>query len=213
LHQPFTRKDYLDFCIETYKKYRCSKVTFIGDLVDHHGISYHEKDPDGMSPGFEFEASKKSLRSWYRAFPEADWVIGNHDALIARKTQTMGLPSAFMRPLQEVYGCPAGWRVGFTFVYGNTLVKHGTGSSGDAGAFTSMLHEGMNIVQGHIHTASGVRYHASEKRLLWAMQLGWGADRHAYAFAYGRDFKRKPIVNCGVELENGTLPVVIPMHL
>lgn len=213
LHLPFTRRDFLDFCRDTSKQYGCKRTVFIGDLVDHHAMSYHEHDPEGFSAGDEYNKAARRLKAWYKAFPVADWCIGNHDELIARKAKTAGIPKRFIRRLDEIYSTPDRWKIGFTFNYGSWLAQHGTNTSGDDGAFKSMLNQGISLVQGHIHTASGVKYHANEDRLLWAMQLGWGADRRSYAFAYGKDFKRKPIINCGVVLNNGTLPIVIPMPL
>jgi hypothetical protein len=44
------------------------------------------------------------------------------------------------------------------------------------------------------------------------MQVGCGIDRDSHAMAYGRVYK-KPVISCGVVLENGTFPIVIPMNL
>ena len=40
VHAPFTRKDYLQFCIDTYRKYKCNMVVFIGDIIDSHFGSF-----------------------------------------------------------------------------------------------------------------------------------------------------------------------------
>lgn len=213
LHQPFCREDYLDFCCDIRRKYNTKHTVFIGDLVDHHALSYHEHDPNGYSPGEEAMEAIGKLKPWFRAFPKADWCLGNHDRLPSRKAFTYGIPNLFIKPLREVYKAPRTWRVDFTFRYGNWLAQHGTNTSGDNGAFASMLQQGISIVQGHLHTSSGVKYHANEDRLIWAMQIGCGLDRRAYAFEYGKEMKRKPIVNCGVVMENGTLPIVEPMKL
>jgi hypothetical protein len=69
------------------------------------------------------------------------------------------------------------------------------------------------LAQGHIHTAGGVKFHASPKDIIWGLQVGCGIDRKSYAFQYGRDFKDKPILGCGVVLENGRVPVFEPMEL
>ena len=34
IHLPFERKDYLQFCKDTYKEYQCNRVVFIGDIID-----------------------------------------------------------------------------------------------------------------------------------------------------------------------------------
>lgn len=213
LHEPFTRADYLDFTRDVAQRYKTKHTVFIGDLVDHHALSYHEHDPNGYSPGHEAKQAIKALKPWFKAYPKADWTLGNHDQLPSRKALTYGLPSVFVRPLRDVYQTPSKWRIDFTFRYGNWLAQHGTQTSGDNGAFGSMLQQGISLVQGHLHTASGVKWHANETRLLWSLQVGCGLDRRAYAFAYGKEMKRKPLVNCGLVLENGTLPIVISMPL
>ena len=48
IHLPFERKDYLQFCIDTYKEYQCNRVVFIGDIIDAHWSSFHTTDPDGL---------------------------------------------------------------------------------------------------------------------------------------------------------------------
>ena len=42
---------------------------------------------------------------------------------------------------------------------------------------------------------------------MFAMQIGCGVDDRSYAMAYGKHFDKMHI-NCGVVLENGTLPIL-----
>ena len=49
IHIPFNHKDYLKHCLKMYKKHKCNKVVFMGDVVDNHAISYHESENDGGS--------------------------------------------------------------------------------------------------------------------------------------------------------------------
>ena len=85
LHEPFCLDGYLQFCKDTYAKYNCNKVVFIGDCIDSHYSSFHETDPDGMGGGEELELAIKRLARWIEAFPVADVTIGNHDRIISRK--------------------------------------------------------------------------------------------------------------------------------
>ena len=68
-------------------------MIFIGDLIDSHGWSYHEHDPDGMSAGDELNLAINQIKDWYHAFPDADVCVGNHDRMHARKMFTAGVPS------------------------------------------------------------------------------------------------------------------------
>lgn len=212
-HLPFTHRDYLAFCRHVQAHYKCKRVTHVGDIVDNHAISFHDQDPDGHAGGAELKIARKELVRWIKAFPRVDCAIGNHDALAARKAYSNGLPAAYLKSFGEVLGTPAGWRYNFSWKYGNWRLSHGTGSSGHDAAFKVSVSARISTAQGHIHTAAGVKYHASDKDILWGMQVGCGLDRKAYAFNYGRDFKDKPILGCGVVLENGTLPLFIPMPM
>lgn len=212
-HAPFTHRGYLDFCRDVQRTYRCKAVVDVGDSVDQHAISYHEKDPEGRSAGDEWKLALKELKRWYKAFPKAKSCLGNHDKLIVRKAYTAGLPSNFLRSFASIYEAPAGWEYGFSFTFGNWQVKHGNKTSGQNAAFKTAESDRISTAIGHVHSHAGVRYHACMRDILWGMLTGCGIDRKAYSFAYGEDFTAKPILSCGVVLEGGTLPLVIPMPL
>jgi hypothetical protein len=67
----------------------------------------------------------------------------------------------------------------------------------------------QSTVIGHLHTVCNTRYLASYKDLIFGMSVGCGIDHEKYAFAYGKENSRKPVVSCGVIL-NG-IPINIPM--
>ena len=71
LHLPAERQDYLDFCKAAKRKYKTDQVVFIGDILDHHAISFHQKNPDSDGAVEEYDKAMKSLRVWKKAFPEA----------------------------------------------------------------------------------------------------------------------------------------------
>lgn len=216
-HEWFTHPDYLDFCKTTERKYDCKQVCHVGDIVDNHAISFHDHDPNGLSPAEELFRTRKRLKRWFRAFPRAKVAIGNHDEMHRRKAYHHGVPDGFLKSFAEAFECPAGWQFAFEWRFGEGKHRwrmiHGTGTNGNDAAFRSAMHGRISTVQGHIHTAAGVKFHASNKDIIWGLQVGCGIDRKAYAFNYGRDFKDKPILGCGVVLENGRIPLFEPMPL
>lgn len=212
-HLPFEHKDYLEFCKQTAKKYKCQQFVHIGDLVDNSAVSYHEHHPDGWSPKDEMDEADKHLREWFKAFPVIKLCRGNHDALIDRKGKTAGLPSRCFRQFRDIWSLPQKWDDDFQFEIDGVLYKHGTGYSGDRAHVQMALHERMSCVMGHTHSTAGVEWIANSKECIFGMNVGCGIDRKKYAFEYGRDFKRKPILSCGVVLENGKHALVIPMEL
>lgn len=209
LHAPFIKEGVLDFCREMQHKYNCGTVRFAGDLVDGHAWSYHEHDPDGLSVGDELTAARKQLIPWFKAFPNATVCLGNHDLLIQRKARTIGLSKEFIKGFGDVIGAPKTWEFGLEFKKDNVLYKHG--NVGDA--FKVAQESRMSTCQGHFHAKTFVQWSVSEKDSIFGLQVGWGADRHAYAFDYGKPFAKKPIISCGLILDRGTTPIVKLMQL
>ena len=210
-HLPFAHRNYLEFCKQTEKKYKCEVVIHIGDLVDNHAISYHEHDPDGWSPAKEMKVADRYLVKWFKAFPRVKLCRGNHDRLVDRKAKTLGLPKRCFQSFREIWGLPKGWEDAFKFEVDGTLFKHGTKISGRYAHVTAAERARQSTVIGHTHSSSGVEYMASEKDCIFGMNVGCGIDRKKYAFDYGQDFPRKPILSCGVILDKH--PLVIPMKL
>ena len=97
LHEPFCLDGYLEHCKEVYAKHNCNKVIFIGDVIDNHYSSYHDPDPDGLGGGDELDQAIKKLAGWYKAFPNADVCIGNHDRIISRKAFSSGVPKRWVK--------------------------------------------------------------------------------------------------------------------
>lgn len=209
LHAPFIKNGVLEFCKEQQEKHKCGTVIFAGDIIDGHAWSYHEHDPDGLSVGDELKAAREQLKPWFKAFPNAISLMGNHDLLIQRKARTIGLSKHFIKGFGEVIGAPKTWNFKLEHVKDNVLYKHG--NVGDA--FKVAQESRMSTCQGHFHAKTFVQWSVSEKDSIFGLQVGWGADRHAYAFDYGKPFSKKPIISCGLILEKGTTPIVKLMNL
>ena len=147
LHEPFCLDGYLEFCKETYKRYDCNQVVFIGDVIDNHYSSYHESDADGMGGGQELELAIEKISKWYEAFPKADVIIGNHDRIIMRKAQSSQVPRKWIKEYKDVLDTPK-WNFVESVTYDDVLYIHGEG-----GTARSRMRKDLNSVdQGHLHT-------------------------------------------------------------
>lgn len=197
-HLPFVHRHYLAFCKQTQKKYKCKETVHIGDLVDNHAISYFDTDPDGQSIKDEMEKADRELHKWFKAFPSLFLCRGNHDRLVDRKGKTHGLPTRAFKAFRDIWNLPDAWQDNFEFEKDGVLYKHGLGYGGKTPHLAAAQAERVSTVIGHVHTVAGVEWTASEKDCLFGMAVGCGIDRHTYAFSYGRDFKVKPIISCGV---------------
>tara|TARA_R110000868_G_scaffold45813_2_gene151752 strand:- start:307 stop:1164 length:858 start_codon:yes stop_codon:yes gene_type:complete len=208
-HEPFTKQGYLEFCRQIQEDFDCGTVIHIGDLTDNHAVSYHDKDPDGLSPGSEFNDALIACKRWYSVFPDVKICIGNHDALPFRKAFTAGLPKGWLKTYQELLQSPTTWEWDFKHIVNGIIFQHGTGLSGEMAAINTARENRQSTVIGHLHTVCNTRYLASYKDLIFGMSVGCGIDHEKYAFAYGKENSRKPVVSCGVIL-NG-IPINIPM--
>lgn len=200
LHEPFCKEGYLEFCKEQYKKYKCNKVILIGDEIDYHAASFHISDPDGMSSGDEFKKALVNISKWYKAFPEATVIIGNHTRMIMRKAQAGGIPSKWIKTYNDALSVP-NWNFVIEYELDNIMFFHGEGAT----ARTKAKTECKSVIQGHRHSESYVEYINDS---IFGAQVGCGVDRESYAMSYGIAGK-KPIISCMVVL-NGT-PLLLKM--
>lgn len=198
LHEPFCLDSYLKHCKEVYSKHNCNRVVFIGDVIDNHYSSYHETDADGLGGGDELDIAIKRLERWYKAFPNADVTIGNHDRIISRKAQTGGIPKRWIRNYSEVLNTP-NWNFTERVVIDNVQYVHGEGGT----ARTKSKADMMSTVQGHLHTQCYTEWSVGAKFRIFGMQVGCGIDHESYAMAYAKAGK-KPAIGCGVVIGGHT---------
>ena len=204
IHAPFELEGYLDFCKETYAKHLCNQVVFIGDIIDNHASSFHPTDPDGYSAKSELDIAINKLKEWYRLFPEATVILGNHDRMAMRKAFASGLASKWVKGYGEVLGTP-NWEFTDSITVDNVLYMHGEGAE----ASTEVSKRFISVVQGHRHSLGYVNFIQNKSGNYFSVQVGTGIDESKYAFSYGKN-TIIPILSCAVILDNGTQPILIP---
>ena len=198
LHQPFTLDSYLDFCLEVKSKYLTNRTIFIGDIIDNHYASYHETDSNAMGGKDELDLSIKKIARWYKAFPKADVIIGNHDRMVMRKAQTSAIPLKWIKSYKEVLEVPD-WNFTDRLVIDGVQYVHGEGGT----ARTKCRADMMNTIQGHLHTQCYTEYYVGANFKIFGMQVGCGIDVDSYAMAYAKRGK-KPAIAVGVCLGGKT---------
>ena len=205
LHEPFCLDGYLQFCKDTYEKWNCNQVIFIGDIIDNHYSSYHEADPNGMGGGDELDLAIKKVSRWAKAFPKADVTIGNHDRIIMRKAFSSAIPREWIKSYNEVLGTDWNWVE--RIVYDGVQYVHGEGGQSS----TKCKNDMMSTVQGHIHTKAECTWHVGRNFKVFGMQVGCGVNHESYAAAYAKNFKKQAI-GCGVILGGHTaINVLMPL--
>jgi predicted phosphodiesterase len=206
-HCPCMLSEYPQFLRRVYKQHKCKRVVHIGDLVDLHCISYHEHDPE-LSIASELDKAIEQVAVLTEMFPKVELLMGNHDALVLRKATTSGLSSRMIKPFNELFELPDSWKVYPRYhklMINDVLYMHGDqGKGGMYSAMKNAKEEFGSVVQGHLHSQSGVWHTANENNLVFGMQVGCGLDRTHMQMAYGTKFSSKPIISCGVVYDSVT---------
>lgn len=209
-HAPFNHPNYLQFCIDTFKKYRVNQVVCIGDLVDFHALSRHETEPCALGPYQELDRACEQVNLVVRAFPKVKMCRGNHDRIPVRQAATVGLGERFLKSYAEVVGLPKTWEIDDEFIIDSVLYKHGINCEGKDGAFNAAMTERMSTVIGHVHANAGCKYSVNKRDIIFGLAVGCGIDAAAYAFAYGKPLPRRPILGCGIVFNSGNA-IFVPM--
>jgi hypothetical protein len=197
-HAPFHHENSLDFLRDTYKKYKCTKVVHIGDELDFHALSFHARESDAEGPKQEYLQGMKFMRKIYKLFPKVKACISNHTARPYRIANDAGIPKLFLRGYRDWMQAPKGWEWANDYVIDNTVYLHGMGYSGKNGALNAASDNHANTVIGHLHAFAGIQWTANSLHKIFGMNVGCLIDKHSYAMRYGRDFRHKPIIGCGI---------------
>jgi predicted phosphodiesterase len=201
-HLPFEKEGYLKFCKDMKKKHRCNRIVHIGDIVDNHALSRHETEVHARSGYSEYTKALEKMEIWKKTFPNMDIIIGNHDRIPHRQAKKLGLHSGVMKTLKEQWNMPKGWNVVENLVIDNVYYTHGDTSGGINGTLNFATNNGMSTVVGHKHSASGVRYLTmANGKTIFGMDTGCGIDKDQYAFYYGKDMPKKPVLSVGIVID------------
>lgn len=206
LHCPFDLEEYFDFCVDIYSKFNCTQTIFIGDVIDNHYSSYHETFADGLGGADELELAINRLQKYYKMFPVADVIIGNHDRMVMRKAQTSSIPSKWIKSYKEVLEVPR-WNFTERIEYDGVQYIHGEAGT----ARTKSKADMQSTVQGHLHTQAYSEFSVGRNFKIFGTQTGCGINFESYAMAYAKSGK-KPAIGCAVIL-GGHTPINCMMNL
>ena len=155
----------------------------------------------------ELELAIKRISRWYKAFPVATVIIGNHDRIIMRKAQTSAIPSKWIKSYKEVLEVP-NWNFVERYEKDEVQYIHGEGGT----ARTKCRADMMNTVQGHLHTQCYTEHYVGKNFRVFATQVGCGINHKSYAMAYAK-YGKRPAVGCAVILNSGQTPLNLLMPL
>lgn len=210
LHTPFHHPAAFDFLRRVAKDLKPQCVVCIGDEIDAHGWSRHDRNPDAPGQGAELRMAKRALQRLYKAFPDVRVCRSNHGERAARIALRGGLPAAFIRDLPEVLDAPRGWRWAHEHRISGILFTHGEGYGGIGVARRAALQNRCNVVLGHVHSEAGVSYTSNGDTTIWGCSTGCLIDADSLAMEYARHHARKPVLGCVII--DGGVPHFLPLR-
>jgi predicted phosphodiesterase len=199
-HAPAMHRHYIRQLARVQSKYRTDRNVHIGDVVDHHCISFHEKHPDSMGAVDEYRNACAQVQALHQAFPDLEITIGNHDRRVLRLNAKAGIPSLYLKDFNELYGTDS-WKWKDYVEIDGVYYYHGEGCGGQHPAFNAAKMRMQPTVIGHYHSACGIAYQAGPTAKVWGMNVGCGVDRNHLFMQYGSAYLKKPIVACGVVID------------
>jgi hypothetical protein len=201
VHAPYHHKKALQFLSDTYAKWDCGSIVCAGDLADFHYLSRHATEADAYNPRDEHRLLLKFTADLCKRFPRGVLVPGNHCRIPHRQMSSIGLDPSMLKCDRELYGLGKGWQVKqlyHTLFGGSVLVEHGDGSGGMYGAINSAISKRCSFIQGHIHAHAMVKYSQNYKDKIFGMNVGCLLDESSLAARYGKFFKNKGVLGCGI---------------
>lgn len=199
-HEPFCHEHYMQFCVDVWNAWNCDSAVHIGDVTDNHMCSRHDKDPRAMGGQQEADKAYDNIQDWHATFPEMKVCIGNHDERPMRFAASIFFPERFVRKYSDAWETP-GWDWKDAHEVDGVQYVHGINSTGKNAALNLAIASMQSTVQGHTHTFPGVSWNASSREAIFGLNVGCGMDVNSYAAAYGKHFKHKPVLGCGVVID------------
>ena len=108
-HFPYQHPDFFDFIKRIKLEYGITHALHVGDVVDNHYPSYHEKEIDALSGDREIEEARCCCQELEFMFPQMLIAEGNHDRLPKRKAKSAMLPEAHLRSYNDTLQVGSGW--------------------------------------------------------------------------------------------------------
>lgn len=198
LHLPYHNKKALAFIIETFERRGVTDIVFIGDILDNYWYGHkYLKNYNVVGPKEDFNASKSYLQEFYKEFPYATFIIGNHDVRIIKREDD-GFVEDFEEAFRKLFNPPRTWKIKNQAIIDGVCYIHGTGVSGQNGAISMMRTKRQSTVIGHTHSFGGITYSNNGVDCAFALNVGCLVDLKAPVFDYGLNNKEKPVLGCGV---------------
>lgn len=214
LQIPFHHQDAMDFLRFVKKQFKITKWVCVGDEVDQSFLSYHEKDPNGISAKEELRLGRLALKELAKIVnngKDFDIAWSNHGALHLRKAKTGGIPDDYIKSPNEVWGVPKSWKWSDEIVLQyphceDIIVRHQLSSNSK----NNVLSYGKSIITGHWHSifelVGRTKY---DGKFLFGAIIGCLINRFHPTFGYAAN--QKDVQQLGMLVLVSGSPVMVPM--
>lgn len=211
LHAPAVHPDYFDFVKSIKRKHRTDKTVFIGDVIDHHVISFHKANPESPDALREYNLAFETVKKWYHRYPNAVVTVGNHDSRVHRLASDAGIPSLYLKEYNELYNTK-NWEWEQSVEIDNVYYYHGTGASSAYPAFNAARSRNQSVVMGHHHTKAAINWlSGSNDHRIFGMSVGCGVNNKHLSMLYSEHYLIKPMLSCGVVIDGYPILEVMPV--
>ncbi len=211
IHEPCSRRYYLEFNKDIADEHECDIIVFMGDVIDWSAISFHAHNPEAPGPMDEFTMAFEAIQKWHKIFPKAYVCIGNHDKRIVRLAQSVNIPEALIVKYKRMWKTP-GWKWVTHKIIDKVFYCHGhKKGGGKTPAWNLSMKMGMSVVMGHNHARGGINWSANPLRRWFGMDTGCGIDDDAYAFAYAEENVTRSILSSGVIINGTPKHIIMPV--
>jgi len=196
LHFPYAHKDWYPFLKAIKDNYKPEIILNVGDTVDGHAISFHSSDSSLPSADQELEEAIEEIQRLKELFPKMYICESNHGSLAYRKIKEGGIPIRHLKDLNELYDTPL-WEWHHELLV-ETLQGFVSVVHGKSGGYNKLSSEqGNSAVQGHHHQKFEITWSKSTMMERFNMIVGCLIDVNSMAFAYGKNFAKKPMLGVG----------------
>lgn len=217
LQIPYEHEKALEFAtyLKRHFKINDDNCYCVGDETDQfHGSLYDRGADYPHTPREEIAISTHKLKSWYKVFPKLKIATSNHGTRWMRKAFKAEIPSEMIREYSTLIQAPDNW-VWKKYWKINSkhpiLLEHGDDWGGQYPHINSAIHNGISTVIGHHHSLASVSFIKTTGQDIWGAVIGSLIDFDAYAFEYAKSSRRKPQIGSLVVLNDGRMPIWVPL--
>tara|TARA_R110000744_G_scaffold13121_2_gene38447 strand:- start:5001 stop:5750 length:750 start_codon:yes stop_codon:yes gene_type:complete len=222
-HCPWYNKKAVSCTLKALKAFKPDHLVILGDFLDIHSLSRHDKSPlKTVSFAKEIAVAKELLKRIDKAAGRAKrhFIMGNHENRVYKYLISKAPEIYDMINLPSLLDFE---RFGFThFDYldhlriGNLILAHDIGHAGKSAHSQSLSMAGMSIAIGHTHRmAMVIEKKLQTGELITGATMGWLGDPDAMKdYMPASKVKRFAITGFGTAyIMNDGTPILVPVPI